>query len=297
MEKQSRWYKRGPALLAEIEKSRPAPGTAEIWYLGQHGFAVSLGGQIFYIDVILNDLQNDEGASIREYPPPFAPGEVRRLDYVLCTHNHIDHLNLETLIPLAASCPTARFVVPRPWRHILIDGGIAEDRVLGVRDNEEIPLGPTVKLLPVIATHTRFIQDEPERLAGGESGDNGKGDSLCLGYIIKGDGLSIYHAGDTWVTPALVQGLKAAGPLDIAILPINGTDWERTDSNCVGNMGALDAVKLARAIPVDLAIPAHYDMVAYNRENPALFADYMYQHCPEKRFHVFALGERFIYQP
>jgi L-ascorbate metabolism protein UlaG (beta-lactamase superfamily) len=285
---ESRWYKQGTALLEEIEKSRPGEGTAELWYIGQHGFVISLGGLVFYIDTILNDFITREGKSVRVYPPPFAPDAVRRVDYAICTHNHGDHLNLQTLLPLAQANPACCFVVPRPWRQSLIDGGIAQDRVLGVRDNEEIALGPTVKLLPVIATHTRFIQDEPER--------DENGDSLCLGYILKGEGLSIKHSGDTWVTPALVRDLKAAGPLNIALLPINGTDWERTDSNCVGNMSALDAVKLARAIPADLTVPTHYDMMANNSENPALFADYMYRHCPEKRFHIFALGERFIYR-
>ncbi|MDR1948855.1 MAG: MBL fold metallo-hydrolase, partial [Spirochaetaceae bacterium] len=198
-----------------------------------------------------------------------------------------DHLNLETLLPLAEANPKARFVVPRPWRQVLSGAGIGEDRILGAREGEELSLGP-VSVLPVTAIHTRFIRDEPERAE--------NGDCLCLGYLLRGSGLTIYHAGDTWVTPPLIQSLKASGPLDIAILPINGTDWERTGGNYIGNMSALDAVKLARAVPVDLSIPAHYDMMAANSENPALFVDYLYRLCPKKRFHIFALGERFIYR-
>jgi L-ascorbate metabolism protein UlaG (beta-lactamase superfamily) len=284
---ETRWYKQGAALLQEIEQSRPEPGEAWIWYLGQLGFVISLEGLVFYIDAILNDLRDSEGRSRREYPAPFAPDMVNRADYALCTHNHSDHLNLDTLVPLAKANPRSRFVVPRPWGGLLKGAGIGEDRILGAKEGEELNLGP-VSILPVAATHTRFIQDEPER--------DREGDSLCLGYLLKGGGLTIYHAGDTWVTPALVQALKAAGPLDIAILPINGTDWERTGNNYIGNMGALDAVKLAQAIPADLSIPAHYDLMAANSENPALFADYMYRRCPEKRFHICALGERFIYR-
>jgi len=106
----------------------------------------------------------------------------------------------------------------------------------------------------------------------------------------------MYHSGDTWVTPSLVRSLRAHSPLDIAMLPINGTDWERTEGNCIGNMGYLDAVKLAKTLSVDTVIPSHYDMMAYNSENPARFVDSMYALCPEKRFHLLALGERFIYR-
>ncbi|MDR3172620.1 MAG: MBL fold metallo-hydrolase [Treponema sp.] len=284
---ESRWYKQGAALLEEIEGSRPGPGEAWLWYLGQHGFVINLGDRVFYIDTILNDLKNPEGKSLREYPPPFAPGMVRRVDYALCTHNHGDHLNLETLIPLARANPKARLVVPRPWTALLRDAGIDEGQILGAAEGEELNLGP-VSILPTAAIHTRYVQDKPER---GETGE-----APCLGYILKTGDLRIYHAGDTWVSPPLVQSLKAAGPLNIALLPINGTDWERTAAGFIGNMGPLDAVKLAQAIPADLCIPAHYDMMAANSENPALFAAYMYRHCPEKRFHICALGERFIYR-
>jgi L-ascorbate metabolism protein UlaG (beta-lactamase superfamily) len=287
VETRTRWYKQGRALLEEIEQSRPGAGEAWLWYLGQHGFAISLEGLVLYIDVILNDLTDGEGKSLREYPPPFAPGMVRRADYALCTHSHGDHLNTETLAPLADADPQARFVVPRPCRRLLSDAGIGEGRILGAAAGEALDLGP-VSILPVPAVHTRLIQDEPER--------DENGDSPCLGYLIRGGGLTIYHAGDTWVTPGLIQCLKAAGPLDIAILPINGTDWERTSGGCIGNMGALDAVKLARAVRADLSVPAHYDMMAANSENPAAFADYLYRLCPEQRFHIFALGERFIYR-
>jgi L-ascorbate metabolism protein UlaG (beta-lactamase superfamily) len=248
---------------------------------------------VFYIDVILNDLLNKDSKTSRDYPPPFDPGETQRVDYVLCTHNHSDHLNLKTLLPLASANPHARFVVPSPCKRVLTEAGIGADRVLAGRAGQRLAVllpGP-VAIDPVPAIHTRYIQDE------GEKDENG--DYTSLGFILKGDGgdgISIYHAGDTWVTPSLVQTLKAHAPLDMAMLPINGTDWERTDTRFIGNMGVLDAVKLARALPIDLVFPAHYDMMAYNSENPARFADSMYALCPEKRFHVCALGERFVYK-
>ncbi|MDR1803949.1 MAG: MBL fold metallo-hydrolase [Treponema sp.] len=287
-----RWYKCGKALLDEIAASQPQPGEAYVWFMGQHGFVINLAGMVFYIDVILNDFLDKDGKTSRVYPPPFEPGETQKVDYVLCTHNHSDHLNLKTLLPLAEANLRARFVVPAPCRRVLTEAGIGGDRVMAARTGERLTVkngdSRSATIDPVPAIHTRYIQDE------GEKDENG--DYTSLGFVIKGDGISIYHSGDTWVTPSLVQTLKAHAPLNMAMLPINGSDWERTEGNCIGNMGALDAAKLARALPIDLVFPAHYDMMAYNSENPARFADSMYALCPEKRFHVCALGERFIYK-
>jgi L-ascorbate metabolism protein UlaG (beta-lactamase superfamily) len=283
MMEQNRWYKEGEILLREIGKGPPpGSGMTLLWFLGQHGFIINLDGRVFYIDVILNDFPGKDGKSRRSYPPPFDPGLPQRVDYFLCTHDHGDHLNLNTLLPLARANPQTQFVVPAPLRHILIDAGIEDERVLGGREGEDIALSGTITLSPVAAAHSEYLQNE-------------KGDYLCLGYILRGRDASIYHAGDTLVTPRLVDTLKAQSPIDISILPINGSDWERTARNIIGNMNMEDAVKLARAIGTDLVIPAHYDMMASNSENPALFAAYMYDLCPEKKYHIFALGERFCY--
>ena len=289
-----RWYKAGKDLLGEIAAAKPGKGEAYAWFVGQHGFVVCLGGLVFYIDVILDDLSDGNGESLRTYPPPFAPDEIQRVDYVLCTHDHIDHLSLDTLLPLAGANPGARFVVPAPLKRSLCDAGIPEGRVLAANAGESLtlpaPAGDAVTLFPVPAVHARHIREDGD----GERDENGN--LVSLGFVLKGGGVSAYHSGDTWVTPPLLDALRAHAPVDIAMLPINGTDWERTAANCVGNMGPLDAAKLARAVPFDLVIPSHYDMIAHNGENPARFAEAMYALCPEKRFHVCALGERLVYR-
>jgi L-ascorbate metabolism protein UlaG (beta-lactamase superfamily) len=282
------WYKHGKALLDEISHSRPQPEEAYIWFAGQHGFIINMGGTVFYIDVILNDLLDNNGDSFRVYPPPFEANAMQRVDYVLCTHNHIDHLNLDTLLPLSQSNPQTRFVVPAPCKNLLAEAGIPQERILAARTGEPIMAG-NIAIIPVPAIHTRFMQEE------GEKDENG--DYTALGFAVKGEKISLYHSGDTWVTQTLIETLKALGPFDIAMLPINGTDWERTGENCIGNMNLLDAVKLAKTLPVNMVFPAHYGMIAHNSENPARFADLMYTLNPEKRFHICALGECFIYRP
>ena len=290
----NRWYKNGKALIDEITASHPQVQEAYVWFFGQHGFVVCLDGLVFYIDVVLTDLLDRDGKSLRAYPPPFAPAEIQRVDYVLCTHNHIDHLNLDTLLPLAKANPQARFVVPAPFQKLLVDSGIAADKALAAKVGENLlfptPAGNIVELFPVPAIHSKYVNEQ------GEGETDAGGQYVSVGFLLKGSKVSLYHSGDTWVTPPLLDALKAHSPVDIAMLPINGTDWERTAENCVGNMNPLDAAKLSCAVPFDLVIPSHYDMITSNSENPARFAEVMYALCPEKRFHICALGERFVYR-
>jgi L-ascorbate metabolism protein UlaG (beta-lactamase superfamily) len=285
-----RWYKYGDDLLREIAGSRLREPGAAIWFMGQHGFVVKLGDTVLYIDVILNGFPGRDGKDRRAYPPPFLPEAAQRLDYYFCTHDHSDHLNLETLVPLAKANPAVRFIVPEPHRRLLIEGGIAAERVIGAGEGEALclagglsgePAAGGISVSPVASAHPVYEEDG--------------GGSRCLGYVIRGGGVSVYHSGDTYVTPRLVETLKKLSPIDVALLPINGSDWERTAKDIIGNISALDAAKLVRALGVDLLIPSHYDLLPGNTENPGILAGYMYEHCPWKKYHVLAPGERFWY--
>ncbi|MDR0601949.1 MAG: MBL fold metallo-hydrolase [Treponema sp.] len=279
---ENRWYKKGDALLEEIRVSRTENGEALFWFMGQHGFVINLDNTVIYIDVILNDIKDKNGATKRRYREPFPPSAVSRLDCFFCTHRHRDHLNVETLVPASKANPGARFIVPFPHCGILAGAGIPAESVTGAREGTEFSPGGGITVSPVAAAHPDYAGKD--------------GNYECLGYVIRGGGVSVYHSGDTYVTPRLVETLKKLRPIDVVILPVNGGDWERTAAGVIGNMSALEAVKLSRALGADLTIPSHYDMMPGNCENPGLFTGYMYDLCPEKRFHVFALGERFIYR-
>ncbi len=64
-----------------------------------------------------------------------------------------------------------------------------------------------------------------------------------LGYIVKIDGVSLYHAGDTDLIPEM-KNIKA----DIALLPVSG----------IYVMTAEEAAQAALLIKPGIAIPMHY---------------------------------------
>jgi L-ascorbate metabolism protein UlaG (beta-lactamase superfamily) len=58
--------------------------------------------------------------------------------------------------------------------------------------------------------------------------------------------------------------------IDVAILPINGNDPAR---GVAGNLNAMEAATLGKAIGAGVVIPCHYDLFTFNTADPAEFAN------------------------
>ena len=89
-------------IAAEIRSTVVPSGAVAIWWLGQLSFVVKGQGRTLGFDLYLSDYPGNVN---RSYPPLVQPAELRGLDLVFCTHDHIDHLDPWTLKPLADASP------------------------------------------------------------------------------------------------------------------------------------------------------------------------------------------------
>ena len=254
----------GLELIRDIDSCRPRLGQCALWWLGQHGFAVKLGGTVLYLDAFLSDLPG------RQVPPLLAPPQVTHARLVLGTHDHADHIDRPAWPALAAASPEATFVVPLLLRErIVAELRLPQDRVVGVDEGRPAEIAG-VKVSAVPAAH-EFLDT-----------DAATGLHPYLGFVIEGNGFCLYHAGDTCLYEGLHERLLRRR-LDLMILPINGRDARRLKANCIGNMTYQEAADLAGALAPRLTVPAHFDMFAGNREDPALFVDYLAVKYPRLR--------------
>ena len=76
-------------------------------------------------------------------------------------------------------------------------------------------------------------------------------------YVISGGGRSVYFAGDTLLVPELHTLTDRYGPLDVALLPVNGLHIRMAGSKQVV-MNAEEAAELTAALRPKLAVPQHY---------------------------------------
>src|ERR1700744_383301 len=76
-------------------------------------------------------------------------------------------------------------------------------------------------------------------------------------YVINGGGRSVYFAGDTLLIPELRTLTDRYGPLDVALLPVNGLHLRMAGNKQVV-MNAEEAAELTPALRPKLAVPQHY---------------------------------------
>ena len=134
------------AITAFPEKTEP--GTASLWWHGQGSFV----WQGAHTGTIIIDPFLSMSCGARLTPIPIEPSELA-VDVILLTHDHSDHTDPDTLVPLCAANPDAAIYAPGESVAHLAKIGITGDRVhtFGRGDSVEIP-GAT--LHAVFAEHT-----------------------------------------------------------------------------------------------------------------------------------------------
>lgn len=249
-----------------------------IQFLGQCGFLVSAktccGKEIrIAIDTMLVDLLDENGNSARHYPPVCTVAEMNA-DYIFCTHDHIDHLSMETLVDAAAFKPETKFVVPAGCIDEMVKNGLKKENITGIQSGETVTVADgMVEVKGIQTAHPVHQVDE-----------NGLDHNLA--FAIKVNGMQIVHLGDTYGTEKLEKNLASLGTIDVLIPPINGRDEERESRGIVGNLNSEQAAALAVKLGAGFTIPAHFDMFIGNTEDPRNFVNAMAALDPDAKFAV-----------
>jgi len=264
-------------IAAEIRSTAVPKGAVALWWLGQFSFVLQGQRSTIAFDLYLSDYP---GTVTRSYAPLVRPADMAGLDIIFCTHEHIDHLDPWTLEPVAQASPHAVFVMPASCVPLVKDL-LPTQHVVGTKADTSFRIND-VEVWPIPAAH-----DRPEAAVAGHA---------CQGYIVRLDGVTVCHTGDTVMYDGLIERLRER-KVDVLLAPINGQDYFRTRRDIIGNLSAREAAELAVAAGVKLLIPAHWDLFAGNAENPGHLFEYLARFHPEQPCHYMALGERFIYHP
>jgi len=255
----------GRELLQEM-RAEPA-ATPALWWLGHSGFAMKFGSIMFYVDPCLGEVRGRE----RILRAPLKPEQVVNADLVLCTHAHRGHMDPGTLPGLLAASPRARVVLPRSTAGRAFAAGVPYERMTTTDADlrvEYVSEAARAVVYSIPSAH-------PNTDWSPESG------YPWLGYVVRFDGFTIYHAGDCRVYEGLAERLRPYR-ISVALLPIAGNN----------NMSPSDAAQLAEDIGAHWLVPMHYGTFAGVDSDAGRFIDHMLGQRPALPFKIFEAGEK-----
>jgi len=291
------------AFLADVAAAGADTSRPHLWWLGQSGYLAQFRGKHLLIDPYLSDsltkkYTGTDKPHVRMSEIVVDPARLDFIDVVSSSHNHTDHLDVETIGPVRRANPNLKIIVPAANRAFAADRlKVDPASLIGMDDGaSQMVEGFTFHGVP--SAHEQVERDE-------------RGHLKYMGYVIEfnqravtssctaapmrsADAAAqqdekrwtIYHSGDTILFDGMADRLKPF-KVDLALLPINGRAPERRTA---GNLWGREAAQLAHDIGARLVVPCHYDMFAFNTATSAEFI----AACEGLRqpYRVLRLGER-----
>ena len=101
-----------PTQQADIEAFSAPDGSLKIIWLGHSSFLLNMAGRIILVDPIFSQAASPVSLFVRRFQePPIPLKALPPIDFILISHDHYDHLDMETTEFFVER--ETRFIVPR----------------------------------------------------------------------------------------------------------------------------------------------------------------------------------------
>ncbi len=248
-------------LAREIDETFVADDAVALWWLGQAGFVCkSPRGTIVYIDPYLSDAVERAFGFKRLSLAPIDAEHVRA-DWVVSSHEHLDHLDTDALPVIALNNPGCRFAGSDACLPEYDKCAILSERQLIMQPGETYSLAD-------VRVHT-------------VRADHGELSPSALSLLFDFGGVRMLFTGDTALRPDLLQPLMDMKP-DILAPCINGT---------FGNLGPDEAAMLTAMVHPRVVVPCHFWMFKEHNGDPQRFAEACEKWCRKTPVRFLTPGE------
>jgi L-ascorbate metabolism protein UlaG (beta-lactamase superfamily) len=235
-----------PRFISDVEPTKPPPS------VGVHEIRVTLINHSTLLlqqgatHILTDPVWSDRASPVtwagphRRREPGVRWEDLPRIDIVLLSHNHYDHLDLATLRRLAAR-EQSQFVVPIGVARLLREQNIGPVHELDWGDSLLLA-GTTIHSVPALHFSARGPFDRNR--------------TLWCGYMIEAADRIIYFAGDTAFGAHFAQIREKFGAPRLALLPIGAYRpyWFMS----AVHMSPADAVRAHQILAAATSIAIHH---------------------------------------
>ena len=206
----------------------------KITWLSQGSFLFENNNTRILVDPYMSDCLEFKGLKrMVEFPLSF---KELKPDMLICTHDHLDHLDPETVSRIAELYPECLIAGP---------GSCCEHfRRLKIKNIKQLDAGKTFVLKGIKITPVPAIHSDPE----------------AVGLVMETRDKKLYLSADTEYDEKLVN--EFTENCDLVLICINGR---------LGNMSLEDALKTVKNLKPEAALPMHYGLFAENTADPEPF--------------------------
>jgi L-ascorbate metabolism protein UlaG (beta-lactamase superfamily) len=261
----ARWLVRGTrAPWPDWVRARPGPppprcvagGAMRVTWVNHATVLVQFDGLNVLTDPIWSERASPVGwaGPPRHRPPGVRFEDLPRIDVVLVSHNHYDHMDLPTLRRLAREHRPRVFVGLGNARY-LADRGVAGAVDLDWWQGVTVvgPAGPVrVASVPVRHQSARTPTDGRR--------------TLWTGFALRGPSGAVYVGGDTGYGAHFRAAAAREGPFRLALLPIGA--FLPRDLLADHHMSPRDALAAARDLEAGTTVPMHFGTFAMGGDGP-----------------------------
>lgn len=218
-------------------------GNVSVTFVNHASFLIQIGGLNVLFDPVFSERTSPFtwAGPKRVRNPGIAFDQLPKIDAVLISHNHYDHMDLATLQNLSQR-DESKIFVPLGDKEWLSDEGVQNVSELDWWDSRV--LSPEVKIHFAPAQHwsARGIHDRNKSLWGS--------------FLIEHRGKFIYASGDTGYGPHFQYAADRFAPIELALLPIGA--YEPRWFMSYAHMNPEDSVKAFRDLKARRAIGMHF---------------------------------------
>lgn len=237
---------------AEIRAGLDAMPDDSLTWLGHAAFLLRTNGRTILFDPFLGDWASPlPGLGPRRFMPPAVPPEaLPPIDLLLISHNHYDHLCLDTLRRLPGRERTS-VVVPLGLAPMLKARGFTDVREADWGHRVDVG-GIGVTALPAIHWSKRGLFDRNR--------------TLWCSFAVDVPKRKLWFSGDTAYGPVFRDIGRDHGPFDLAMIPIGA--YQPREMMGAHHADPEEAVQIGRDIGAARLVAMHWGTIRLTTEDP-----------------------------